>query len=174
MRGITLILVITFCFSFSDDSRFNKELVEIRVDTSSESINNEKLPITCTITNKINHTIDTLTSKIIKLESRGNSMAKGDLVNGVHKSYGLFQIQAICVKECNNKWGTKYTHKDMFNVLKAEDVFRKTLTYGIKKHIKEFNEFPTEENIVRMWNVSYYNYLIKGKKYFKDYQNINI
>jgi len=91
------------------------------------------------------------------VETNNNPDSIGD--NG--RSYGILQIQRSVLSDVNRIYGTDYRHKDMFDEDASEEVFMLYLCYGKEVFLKKHCRFPTEEEMVRMWNGGIY----KGYKY---------
>ena len=91
------------------------------------------------------------------VETNNNTDSIGD--NG--RSYGILQIQRSVLSDVNRIYGTDYRHKDMFDEEASEEVFMLYLCYGKEVFLKKYCRFPTEEEMVRMWNGGIY----KGYKY---------
>ena len=91
------------------------------------------------------------------VETNNDTDSIGD--NG--RSYGILQIQRSVLSDVNRIYGTDYRHKDMFNEEASEEVFMLYLCYGKEVFLKKHCRFPTEEEMVRMWNGGIY----KGYKY---------
>jgi len=105
---------------------------------------------------------------ILKIvESNNNSCAIGD--NG--KAKGVLQIHEIYVKEVNNRYGTNFSHDDMFDEHKAEDVTKKYLRFFIRYYTSKYKKLPTEEHIVRCHNGGFVTGFkrITTLKYYKRY-----
>jgi hypothetical protein len=90
-----------------------------------------------------------------------------DSIGDSGRSYGILQIQRSVLSDVNRIYGTDYRHKDMFYEEAAEEVFMLYLCYGKEVFLKKHCRFPTEKELVRMWNGGIY----KGYKYkqTKDY-----
>lgn len=101
------------------------------------------------------------------LESLDNVKAIGD--NG--KAYGILQIHKIYVEEVNNRFGTDYSHRDMFEESCAEEVFYLYMEYASERFCEKYGREPNEEEIVRMHNGGLYRgYRIKATEdYYKRY-----
>lgn len=101
------------------------------------------------------------------VETNNEESAVGD--NG--KSFGLVQIQKICVDDINRMYGTTYAHEDAFNPDCAKEMFILYLRAGIKKYKVKYHEQPTESQIVRMWNGGIYRgYRVKAtRRFLKKY-----
>lgn len=91
------------------------------------------------------------------VETNNDTDSIGD--NGT--SYGILQIQRSVLNDVNRIYGTDYQHKDMFDEEASEEVFMLYLCYGKEVFLKKHCRFPTEEEMVRMWNGGIY----KGYKY---------
>ncbi len=91
------------------------------------------------------------------VETNNDTDSIGD--NGT--SYGILQIQRSVLSDVNRIYGTDYRHKDMFDEEASEEVFMLYLCYGKEVFFKKHCRFPTEEEMVRMWNGGIY----KGYKY---------
>jgi hypothetical protein len=91
------------------------------------------------------------------VETNNDTDSIGD--NG--RSYGILQIQRSVLSDVNRIYGTDYRHKDMFYEEASEEVFMLYLCYGKEVFLKKHCRFPTEEEMVRMWNGGIY----KGYKY---------
>lgn len=72
-------------------------------------------------------------------------------------SYGVLQIQKVCVDDVNRYYGTYYTHEQMFDVVCAEEVFKLYATMGIERYIKKYGVEPGVEVIVRNHNGGIYS-----------------
>lgn len=108
-----------------------------------------------------------IASILKQVESLGDTRAIGD--NG--KAYGVLQIHKVCVDDINKTYGTEYTHQDAFDESCSEEMFNLYLKKGIKLYYKKHNKYPSEEQIVRMWNGGCYaGYRYKStEKYYKRY-----
>jgi len=87
-----------------------------------------------------------------EVETNNNNDSIGD--NG--RSYGILQIQRSVLSDVNRIYGTDYRHKDMFNEEASEEVFMLYLCYGKEVFLRKHCRFPTEEEMVRMWNGGIY------------------
>lgn len=103
---------------------------------------------------------------IAQIESNDNVDAIGD--NGL--AFGHLQIHAGCVQDVNKYFNTSYSHEDMKNRKCAEDVFIKYIAIGEDIHIKKYNKFPSEKDIVNMWNWGIYQ-RAKNNKYYERYKS---
>lgn len=102
-----------------------------------------------------------------KIESNNNPNAIGD--DG--KAFGILQIHKIYVDEVNQRFGTEYSHKDMFNEDCAEEVFTLYMKYAIKVYYRKYKKYPNEEVIVRSHNGGLYTGYRKKStmNYYKKY-----
>jgi hypothetical protein len=91
------------------------------------------------------------------VETNNNPDSIGD--NG--RSYGILQIQRSVLNDVNRVYGTNYYHEQMFSEKSSEEVFKLYMCYGKEVFLKKHCRFPTEEEMVRMWNGGIY----KGYKY---------
>lgn len=107
-----------------------------------------------------------------EVESNNNSSAIGD--NG--NSIGFLQIQKICVEDVNRIYGTFYTHSEMMDKQKSTEVFLLYLSYGIKLYYKKYKRYPTNKEIIRMWNGGIYTGHRKNStlKYYKKFKKYDI
>jgi hypothetical protein len=107
-------------------------------------------------------------AKIGQIESNNKDFTIGD--GG--RAYGRYQIHQICLKGSGLMDLLRYTHHDMFDSTKAEQVFWATM--GIHSHTfaQRHGRYPTYEELARMWNggpngykkQSTLNYLKKFRK----------
>lgn len=104
------------------------------------------------------------------VETNNNTDSIGD--NG--RSYGILQIQRSVLKDVNRIYGTEYYHEQMFSEKASEEVFKLYMCYGREVFLKKHCRFPTEEEMVRMWNGGIYKgYKYKQtKKYYKKYLDV--
>ena len=104
------------------------------------------------------------------VETNNDVDAIGD--NGT--SYGILQIQRSVLSDVNRIYGTEYYHEQMFSEKASEEVFKLYMCYGREVFLKKHCRFPTEEEMVRMWNGGIYKgYKYKQtKKYYKKYLNV--
>jgi len=104
------------------------------------------------------------------VETNNNPDSIGD--NG--RSYGILQIQRSVLRDVNRIYGTDYRHKDMFYEEASEEVFMLYLCYGKEVFLKKHCRFPTEEEMVRMWNGGIYKgYKYKQtKRYYQKYLDV--
>jgi hypothetical protein len=108
---------------------------------------------------------------ILKIVETNNDVdAIGD--NGT--SYGILQIQRSVIRDVNRIYDTNYKHKDMFSEEDSEEVFRLYLCYGKEVFLRKHCRFPTEEEMVRMWNGGIYRgYTYKQtKSYYQKYLDV--
>ena len=86
---------------------------------------------------------------IAMVESGGNPTPKdGD--NG--KAFGMYQIHSGYVQDVNRVYGTSYTHEDMRQRKKAEDVVLKYLAYWGERYQINTGNPPTAEDYFRLHN----------------------
>ena len=104
------------------------------------------------------------------VETNNDTDSIGD--NG--RSYGILQIQRSVVSDVNRIYGTEYYHEQMFSEKASEEVFKLYMCYGREVFLKKHCRFPTEEEMVRMWNGGIYKgYKYKQtKKYYKKYLDV--
>jgi len=104
------------------------------------------------------------------VETNNNTDSIGD--NG--RSYGILQIQRSVLSDVNRIYGTDYCHEQMFSEEASEEVFKLYMCYGREVFLKKHCRFPTEEEMVRMWNGGIYKgYTYKQtKKYYKKYLDV--
>lgn len=80
------------------------------------------------------------------VESSNNPNAVGD--GG--RAYGLLQIWEPIVLDVNANFGTRYTHSDAFDPVKAREICRKYLSiYATEKRL---GREPTLQDYARIWN----------------------
>lgn len=131
--------------------------------------------ITCLVLNSPSSFSSDLSSMfevITMTESNNNPEAIGD----EGRSWGIAQIQKICVDDVNRIYGTNYTHEEMFDVACAKEVFLLYLQAGISRYYSKHGEIPSEGQVVRMWNGGIYKGHYKRStltyleryKYFKE------
>ena len=104
------------------------------------------------------------------VETNNDAEAIGD--NGA--SYGILQIQRSVVSDVNRVYGTNYKHRDMFSEQASEEVFKLYLCLGKEKFLKKHDRFPTEEELVRMWNGGIYKGYTynQTKLYYQKYLDV--
>jgi len=117
--------------------------------------------------------LSTLTSimSILKVvETNSNPDSIGD--NG--RSYGILQIQRSVLKDVNRIYGTNYKHKQMFSEEASEEVFKLYMCYGREVFLRKHCRFPTESEMVRMWNGGIYKgYTYNQTKiYYQKYLDV--
>ena len=97
-----------------------------------------------------------------------------DSIGDGGRSYGILQIQRSVLSDVNRVYGTNYKHNDMFSEEASEEVFRLYMCYGREVFLRKHCRFPTEEEMVRMWNGGIYNgYKYRQtKKYYKKYLDV--
>jgi len=86
------------------------------------------------------------------VETNNDVDAIGD--NGT--SYGILQIQRSVLSDVNRIYDTNYKHINMFSEKASEEVFMLYLCYGKEVFLRKHCRFPTEEEMVRMWNGGIY------------------
>jgi len=94
-----------------------------------------------------------LIDAVTMIETGFNNNAIGD--NG--KAFGPLQIHKACVQDVNRVYGTHYSHEDMFNPNKAEDVFFKYLEMGQELYKTKHGYYPSLKTTIRMWNGGIYS-----------------
>jgi hypothetical protein len=104
------------------------------------------------------------------VETNNNPDSIGD--NG--RSYGILQIQRSVISDVNRIYDTNYKHIDMFSEEASEEVFRLYMCYGKEVFLKKHCKFPTEEQMVRMWNGGIYKGYTynETKSYYKKYLDV--
>ena len=104
------------------------------------------------------------------VETNNNTDSIGD--NG--RSYGILQIQRSVVSDVNRVYGTNYKHRDMFSEEASEEVFKLYLCLGKEKFLNKHDRFPTEEELVRMWNGGIYKGYTynQTKLYYQKYLDV--
>lgn len=86
---------------------------------------------------------------IAMVESGGNPNVKdGD--GGL--AFGMYQIHSGYVEDVNRVYGTTYTHNDMRQRKKAEDVVLKYLSYWGNRYQINTGNAPTAEDYFRLHN----------------------
>ena len=86
---------------------------------------------------------------IAMVESGGNPDVKdGD--GGL--AFGMYQIHSGYVQDVNRVYGTHYTHEDMRERKKAEDVVLKYLAYWGERYQINTGNPPTAEDYFRLHN----------------------
>lgn len=75
----------------------------------------------------------------------------------VESSNGLtsknrLQIRDICVEDVNRIYGTSYTMRDAYNIIKSEEIALLYLYYWGRQYFKKTGKEPTHEVFARMWN----------------------
>ena len=104
------------------------------------------------------------------VETNNDTDSIGD--NG--RSYGILQIQRSVISDVNRIYDTNYKHIDMFSEEASEEVFRLYMCYGKEVFLKKHCKFPTEEQMVRMWNGGIYKGYTynETKSYYKKYLDV--
>jgi len=102
------------------------------------------------------------------VETNHNPLAIGD--SG--KSYGILQIQKICIDDVNRTFGTYYTHSDAFDIICSEEIFELYIQMLYNRFCFKYNREPNEEEIVRSWNGGIYSGYVnpKTREYFRRYK----
>jgi hypothetical protein len=111
----------------------------------------------------LNHIVKVLR----QIESHNEPSAIGD--NG--KAFGVLQIHKIYVQEVNNRFGTTYTHKEMFQENCAEEVFFLYMEFAIERFERKYKRPVAEQDVVRMHNGgAFQGHRIEStKKYYNKY-----
>lgn len=114
--------------------------------------------------------LTSIMSILKQVETNGDVNAIGD--NG--DSYGILQIQRSVLSDVNRVYGTQYSHEDMFSEKASEEVFKLYLCLGKEKFLKKHDRFPTEEELVRMWNGGIYKGYTynQTKLYYQKYLDV--
>ncbi len=114
--------------------------------------------------------LTSIMSILKQVETNNDITAIGD--NG--NSYGILQIQDSVISDVNRVYGTNYVHEDMFNEKASEEVFKLYLCLGKEIFLKKHCKFPTEEQLVRMWNGGIYKgYTYKQtNQYYTKYLDV--
>jgi hypothetical protein len=120
--------------------------------------------------------------EVLKLvESQGNEKIVGD--NST--AFGILQIRPIAIREVNRNYKTHYHHYQMFTEKYSDEVFNLVMLRGVELYLKKYNRYPSEQDIVRMWNggiyngyrnnktLKYYYKYLKYKDYVRQNQKIN-
>lgn len=99
---------------------------------------------------------------------------KPDSIGDNGRSYGILQIQRSVVSDVNRIYSTEYSHDDMFSEKASEEVFKLYMCYGREVFLKKHCRFPTESEMVRMWNGGIYKgYTYKQtKSYYQKYLDV--
>ena len=90
--------------------------------------------------------LDRLIPALEQVESAGNPAAIGD--NG--RALGVLQIWDVVVADVNRAKGTRYTHADALDPVKARAICRAYLS--IYCTAKRLGREPTMEDAARIWN----------------------
>lgn len=116
--------------------------------------------------------LTSIMSILKEVETNNNPKAIGD--NG--RAYGILQIHRSVISDVNRVYGTNYRYTDMFYVKDSEEVFELYICYGREVFFKKHCRFPTEEEIVRMWNGGIYKgYTYRDTKdYYKKYLDVKL
>ena len=104
------------------------------------------------------------------VETNNDVDAIGD--NGT--SYGILQIQRSVLSDVNRIYDTNYKHINMFSEKASEEVFMLYLCYGKEVFLRKHCRFPTEEEMVRMWNGGIYKGYTynQTKSYYQKYLDV--
>lgn len=107
--------------------------------------------------------------EVLKYVETGNDPT---LIGDKGTSYGVLQIQEAVVIDVNRRYGTHYTHEDMFQVECAEEVFKLYAQMGIERYCTKYGKEATAEVIIRNHNGGIYQgYRINAtKKYYRRYK----
>lgn len=87
-------------------------------------------------------------SKIGYIESGNIDSTIGD--GG--RAFGRYGIHEICVKGSGLMDLLGYTHADMFDSTKAQQVFWATMGVNCYTYARRHGKYPTFEELARMWN----------------------
>ena len=117
--------------------------------------------------------LSTLTSimSILKVVETNNNK---DSIGDDGRSYGILQIQESVLKDVNRIYGTNYDHDQMFSEKASEEVFKLYICYGREVFLKKHGRFPTESEMVRMWNGGIYKGYTynQTKVYYQKYLDV--
>lgn len=130
------------------------------------------VPITQVLSNVDLTALRTAIGKTETLGQKNRDKAVGDK----GKAFGRYQIHPEVVIDVNNYYKTSYKHSDMFDPIKAADVFNKYMTIQAKRYYKRTGKAPNYEVLARMWNggpmgyknVNTTNYWAKTKNYLNS------
>ncbi len=95
--------------------------------------------------------LNKLRQAIIKTESLGEKDPDSTIGDN-NRAFGRYQIHKIAVDDVNAADNTNYKHSDMFDPVKATDVFNRYMALNTKRYINRTNKQPTYEVLARMWN----------------------
>ena len=112
--------------------------------------------------------LDSISSVLKHVETNHNPALVGD--GG--RAFGILQIHKGAIMDVNRRYGTYYTHQDAFDVVCSEEIFRLYIGLGIEIYQRKNNcQYPSVEQIVRMWNGGIYRGHIKSStiRYYKKY-----
>ena len=90
--------------------------------------------------------LDRLIPALEHVESRGNPAAIGD--GG--RAIGILQIWDVVITDVNRAKGTRYTHRDALDPVKARAICRAYLSIYCTP--KRLGRQPTMEDAARIWN----------------------
>jgi len=87
------------------------------------------------------------------------------------RAKGVLQIHKGAISDVNRRFGTSYTHDEMFVEECAEEVFELYMIIGQEYFCKRYGRDMTEEDVVRGWNGGIYNGWRNKRtlKYWKRY-----
>lgn len=89
---------------------------------------------------------DRLIDALAVVESSNNPKAVGDGGNAL----GLLQVWECIVVDVNAHYGTRYTHSDAFDPVKAREICRLYLDHYATA--RRLGRTPTLEDYARIWN----------------------
>jgi len=89
-----------------------------------------------------------LIAALILVESGGNSNAVGDQGRAI----GVLQVHRAVVTDVNRLYGTKYSHQQMANPVKARQVAALYLQYWGRAYERQTGKRPSPEVLARIWN----------------------
>lgn len=104
-------------------------------------------------------TLDSMLPVFKTVESNHRAWVTGDSGRAI----GILQIHRPVVIEVNQHYGTKYSHHDMFDSCKAEDVYFKYMTRGYHLYKKRNKTKPTKKEMILMWNWGIHHIILKKK-----------
>lgn len=91
---------------------------------------------------------NSLVNDLVRVESNGRANAIGD--NG--KAYGILQIHKITVDEANRLAKTNYTHRDMFDPVKARHVAEIVLGHYDRHIQRTTGKTASAKQLSFIWN----------------------
>lgn len=106
--------------------------------------------------------------EVLKYVETGN---EPDAIGDGGDSWGVLQIQWRAVQDVNKRFGTNYSHQDMFQVECAEEVTALYMQMGAEIYFKRHGKRATEEILVRNHNGGIYKGYRNTKtlKYYRRY-----